>query len=189
MRTDELYAVVDIEATGGSIGADERIIQFACVLLKNNQVVHRFDTLVNPNKKIPKPIERLTGIKNKDVQDAPYFEEIAPMILSLLEDAIFVAHNVGFDYRFLNEQLKAHGFKQLNIPAVDTVELTQIMYPTLDSFQLEDIAAFLGYTLNDAHDALADANATVHVLQKLFERAIQLSLVTLEIKFLSLSNI
>lgn len=180
MRTDELYAIVDIEATGGSIGADERIIQFACVLLKNNQVVHRFDTLVNPNKKIPKPIERLTGIKNKDVQDAPYFEEIAPMILSLLEDAIFVAHNVGFDYRFLNEQLKAHGFKQLNIPAVDTVELTQIMYPTLDSFQLEDIAAFLGYTLNDAHDALADANATVHVLQKLFERAIQLPLVTLE---------
>lgn len=180
LRADEIYAIVDIEATGGSIGADERIIQFACVLFKNNEVIHRFDTLVNPNKRIPKPIEKLTGIKNRDVIDAPYFEEIAPMILSLLENAVFVAHNVGFDYRFLNEQLKAHGFKQLDIPAVDTVELTQIMYPTLDSFQLEDIAAFLGYTLTDAHDALADANATVHIFQKLFERAVQLPLVTLE---------
>lgn len=180
LRADEIYAIVDIEATGGSVGANERIIQFACVLLKNNEIIHSFDTLVNPNKRIPVPIEKLTGIKNKDIIDAPYFEEIAPMILSLLENAVFVAHNVGFDYRFLNEQLKAHGFKQLDIPAVDTVELTQIMYPTLDSFQLEDIAAFLGYTLNDAHDALADANATVHIFQRLFEHALQLPLVTLE---------
>lgn len=180
LRANEIYAIVDIEATGGSIGADERIIQFACVLFKNNKVINRFDTLVNPNKRIPTAIEKLTGIKNKDVTDAPYFEEIAPMILSLLENAIFVAHNVGFDYRFLNEQLKAHGFKQLDIPAVDTVELTQIMYPTLDSFQLEDIASFLDYNLIDAHDALADANATVHIFQKLFERAVQLPLVTLE---------
>ena len=180
LRKDEIYAIVDIEATGGSIGAGERIIQFACVLLKNNEIIHSFDTLVNPNKRIPTPIEKLTGIKNKDIIDAPFFEEIAPMILTLLENAIFVAHNVGFDYRFLNEQLKAHGFKQLNIPAVDTVELTQILYPTLDSFQLEDIAAFLGYTLTDAHDALADANATVHIFQKIFEQAVQLPLVTLE---------
>lgn len=171
---------MDIEATGGSIGADERIIQLAVVLLKNDQIINRFETLVNPNKRIPEPIEKLTGIKNYDVKDAPYFEEVAPMILSLLEGATFIAHNVGFDYRFLNEQLKAHGFKQLKIPAIDTVELTQILYPTLDSFQLEDIAAFLGYALKDAHDALADADATVHIFQKLYERALQLPLVTLE---------
>ena len=180
LRKNEIYAIVDIEATGGSIGADERIIQFACVLLKNGKIINRFETLVNPSKRIPEPIEKLTGIKNKDVKDAPYFEEVAPTILTLLESTIFIAHNVGFDYRFLNEQFKAHGFKQLSIPAVDTVELTQILYPTLDSFQLEDIAAFLDYTLSDAHDALADADATVHIFQKLYERALSLPLVTLE---------
>ena len=121
MRKNEIYAIVDIEATGGSIGADERIIQFACVLLKNGKIINRFETLVNPSKRIPEPIEKLTGIKNKDVKDAPYFEEVAPTILTLLESTIFIAHNVGFDYRFLNEQFKAHGFKQLSIPAVDTV--------------------------------------------------------------------
>ena len=177
---EQIYAIVDIEATGGSVGTDERIIQFACVLLQNGEVIHTFETLVNPGKNIPRNIRKLTGITNNHVKKAPYFEEIAPMILSLLEDAIFVAHNVGFDYRFLNEQLKAHGFKQTEVPAIDTVELTQILYPEMDSFQLEDIAAYLAYSLEDAHDALADAQATVHIFKELFKRALTLPLVTLE---------
>ncbi len=180
MLSEQVYAIVDIEATGGSVGADERIIQFACVLMKKGETIHTFETLVNPGKNIPKNIRKLTGIANQDVKKAPYFEEIAPMILSLLEETVFVAHNVGFDFRFLNEQLKAHGFKQLKIPAVDTVELTQILYPTLDSFQLEDIAAYLNYNLADAHDALADAKATVHIFNRLFHYAKSLPLVTLE---------
>ena len=61
--------------------------------------------------------------------------------------------------------MRLHDFAPLDIPAVDTVELTQIIYPALDSFQLEDIAGSLGYDLFDAHDALADAKATVHVLK------------------------
>jgi len=180
LDADQIYAVVDIEATGGSVGADERIIQLACVLIQNGQTVHTFDTFVNPSKRIPRAIQKLTGITNNDVKNAPYFEEVAPLILNLLKDTVFVAHNVGFDYRFLNEQLKGHGFKQLVIPAIDTVELTQILYPTLDSFQLEDIAAHLHYDLADAHDALADTEATAHIFKRLFNRAASLPLVTLE---------
>lgn len=180
MLADQIYAIVDIEATGGSVGADERIIQIACILVKNNQIIDRFESLVNPGKKIPKNIQKLTDITNKEVRQAPYFEEIAPIINRLLEGTIFVAHNVGFDYRFLNEQLILHGFEELAIAAIDTVELTQILYPTLDSFQLEEIASTLNYDLKDAHDALADAEATVHVFKELFKRASSLPLVTLE---------
>lgn len=180
LRPEQTYVIVDIEATGGSVGADERIIQIACVLIKNNQIINTFETLVNPGKNIPGNITKLTGISNKDVRSAPYFEEIAAIILRFLEDTVFVAHNVGFDYRFLNEQLEIHGFESLLIPAIDTVELTQILYPTMDSFQLEDIAANLGYDLKNAHDALADAKATVHIFQSLMKRALQLPLVTLE---------
>lgn len=180
MLADQIYAVVDIEATGGSVGSDERIIQIAVVLIKNNQVINHFNSLVNPGKKIPENIQKLTAITNKEVEKAPYFEEIAPVILRLLEKTIFVAHNVGFDYRFLNEQLILHGFEELSIPAIDTVELTQILYPTFDSFKLEEIAANLDYDLADAHDALADAQATVHIFKRLFQRAISLPLITLE---------
>lgn len=180
LLSEQVYAVVDLEATGGSVGANERIIQFACVLVKNGKIIHKFESLVNPDKNIPKAIRNLTGISNNAVKKAPYFEELAPMILSLLEDTIFIAHNVGFDFRFLNEQLKAHGFKQLDNPAIDTVELTQILYPTLDSFQLENIASYLDYDLSDAHDALADAEATAHIFLRLFAYAKSLPLVTLE---------
>lgn len=180
MLVDQLYAIVDIEATGGSIGADERIIQIACVLMKNNEIVDSFDSLVNPEKYIPKPIQKLTNIRNKDVQKAPYFEEIAPIIQRLLDGAIFVAHNVGFDYRFLNEQFKLHGFKEMTNAAIDTVELSQILFPTMDSFQLEEIAGKLDYDLKDAHDALADAKATSYIFKKLFEKATSLPLITLE---------
>lgn len=180
MLADQLYAIVDIEATGGSIGADERIIQIACVLMKNNQIIDRFDSLVNPEKNIPKKIQKLTNISNKNVQKAPYFEEVAPIIQRLLDGAIFVAHNVGFDYRFLNEQLTLYGFEELSNAAIDTVELSQILYPTLDSFQLEEIAASLDYDLKDAHDALADAEATSYVFKKLFDKALSLPLITLE---------
>ncbi|MDN6161288.1 MAG: DNA polymerase III subunit epsilon, partial [Atopostipes sp.] len=180
MLADQLYAIVDIEATGGSIGADERIIQIACVLMKNNKVIDRFNSLVNPGKRIPRKIQKLTNITNKEVQKAPYFEEIAPIIQRLLKGAIFVAHNVGFDYHFLSEQLTLHGFSGLAMAAIDTVELSQILYPSLDSFQLEEIAASLDYDLVDAHDALADAEATTYILEKLFERAQSLPLITLE---------
>lgn len=180
MRPEQVYAVVDIEATGGSVGADERVIQFACALVQNGEVINTFETLVNPGRNIPRNITQLTNISDKDVGKAPYFEEIAPTILNLLDDTIFVAHNVGFDYRFLNEQLKLHDFEPINIPAIDTVELTQILYPSLDSFQLEDIAAYLGYKLVDAHDALADVEATVYIFKQLFKKAYKLPLVTLE---------
>lgn len=180
MRSEQIYAIVDIEATGGSVGADERIIQFACVLLQDDEVIHTFETFINPGRNIPRNIKQLTGISNKDVRRAPYFEEVAPVIIRLLENTVFVAHNVGFDFRFLNEQLKLHDFDPLTIPAIDTVELTQILYPALDSFQLEDIAASLNYELVDAHDALADAQATVHIFKQLFIKATNLPLVTLE---------
>lgn len=180
MRADQIYAIVDIEATGGSVGVDERIIQIACILVENNKIVNSFDSLVNPGRSIPKNIQKLTGITNKDVRKAPYFEEIAPVLHRLLDGTVFVAHNVGFDYRFLNEQLAFHNFDRLEIPAIDTVELTQIMYPALDSFQLEEIVASLDYDLQDAHDALADAEATVYLLKALFERASKLPLITLE---------
>ena len=80
MKKDQLYAIVDIEATGASIGRDERMIQFACVLMKNNQVIESFDTFVNPSRKVNKTIRDLTGISSKDLATAPYFEDIAHII-------------------------------------------------------------------------------------------------------------
>src|SRR5690625_2207598 len=141
LRPEQIYAIVDIEATGGSIGADERVIQFACVLLKNDEVIHTFETFVNPGRNIPRNIRNLTGISNKDVKTAPYFEEVAPIIIRLLKDSVFVAHNVGFDFRVLNEQLRRDDFDALDSRAIETVGVPHILFPTLRSVHLEDVAS------------------------------------------------
>ncbi len=180
MKKDQLYAIVDIEATGASIGKNERIIQFACVLVKNGEIIETFDSFVNPSRKVSKLIRDLTGISSKDLATAPYFEDVALLIHRLLEDTIFVAHNVGFDYHFLNECFQRVGLPALAIPAIDTVELAQILFPRQDSYQLKELTASLGYDLNHAHNALYDAQATVFLLNKLNDKLKSLPLVTVE---------
>ncbi|TVP91573.1 helicase C-terminal domain-containing protein [Alkalibacterium sp.] len=180
MKKDQLYAIVDIEATGASIGKDERMIQFACVLMKNGEVVEEFDTYINPSRKVSPAIRQLTGIRAKDLATAPYFEDIAHIIHNLLEDTIFVAHNVGFDYQFLNECLTRVAMPKLTIPAIDTVELAQILFPQEDSYQLKELTASLGYVLKNAHNALFDAQATAFLLKQLDKKLSSLPLVTLE---------
>lgn len=180
MKSDTIYAVVDIEATSGSIGTGEGMIQFACVLMQNGEILESFETLVNPLKKVPKPIQHLTGISQSEVNKAPLFEEIAELIHDLLEDSVFVAHNVNFDYRFLNEQFEAIGLAPLTIPAIDTVALSQILFPKAYSYSLQDLVDWLGYDIHQAHNALYDARATAFLLTKLFNKVINLPLVTLE---------
>lgn len=180
MKSDTIYAVVDIEATSGSIGTGEGMIQFACVLMQNGEVLETFETLVNPLKKVPKAIQRLTGISQSEVNKAPLFEEIAELIHNLLEDSVFVAHNVNFDYRFLNEQFEKVGLAPLTIPAIDTVALSQILFPKAYSYSLQDLVDWLGYDIQQAHNALYDAKATAFLLTKLFDKVINLPLVTLE---------
>jgi len=180
MQADTVFAVVDIEATSGSIGTNERMIQFACVLYQNGKVLETFETLVNPVKKIPKRIQKLTGISQQDVENAPYFEEIAELIHSLLADTVFVAHNVNFDFRFINEQFKLAGMAPLDIPAVDTVNLAEILFPMASNYNLKDLIEWLGSDLDQAHNALYDAQATIYLLDRLIQKAASLPLITLD---------
>ncbi|MBY0487291.1 MAG: 3'-5' exonuclease, partial [Flavobacteriaceae bacterium] len=104
------YAIVDIETTGGN-ASHSRITEIAIVIHDGNQIVDRWESLVNPQKEIPAPIFALTGINNEMVKNAPIFDEVAETIFQLLTDRIFVAHNVNFDYSFVRHELTASGFK------------------------------------------------------------------------------
>lgn len=180
MTDKTFYAVVDLETTGSQPAKGDRIIQFGCVLIQDRKVVQRFETKINPLKQIPENIQRLTGISNRMVANAPFFNDVAGFIWNLLQDCVFVAHNVLFDFRFLNEELKKAGYPPLACPAVDTVELAQILFPKEDSYSLGDLSDSFGLTHDRAHDALEDAAATAELLLMFFEKANRLPLVTLE---------
>ncbi|WP_186725547.1 ATP-dependent DNA helicase DinG [Planomicrobium sp. CPCC 101110] len=157
------YVVVDIETTGHSPAKGDRIIQIALVTIEKGVIVDTYMKFINPGKKIPVFIQDLTNISDKDVATAPPFEDFAETIFEKLQDAIFVAHNTNFDLTFLQAELKRSGLPKWHGLAMDTVELTRLMYPTAFSYKLQDIAAELGIPLTSAHRADEDAIATAHL--------------------------
>ncbi|GAA3013968.1 helicase C-terminal domain-containing protein [Tetragenococcus solitarius] len=181
------YAIVDIETTGTDPKTD-RIIQFGCVLVENDEIVNRFAVDINPIKTISNQIQHLTHISNKRVKKAPYFEDVAATIYNLLADTTFVAHNIHFDYSFLNHELVRCGMPKLQIPGIDTVELAQIFLPTQVSFRLSDLAENLGLEHDTPHQADSDAEVTAALLLYIKATMQQLPLVTLE-KIAQLSEV
>jgi len=162
-----MYAIVDIETTGG-YAANNAITEVAIVLHDGIRELKRYETLVNPAMTIPRYVQALTGIHDEMVADAPYFNEIAPFIHEWLKDAIFVAHNVNFDYSFLKHQLSACGF-ELNCKKLCTVRLSRKTFPDAPSYSLGKICQHLDIPIPNRHRAGGDADATV----LLFERILQ----------------
>lgn len=158
-----MYAIVDIETTGGYASANG-ITEIAIYIHDGNRVIKHFETLINPQQQIPHYITALTGINNMMVQDAPAFPDIAETIFTLLDGNIFIAHNVNFDYSFVNHQLKSAGF-ELNVKKLCTVRLGRKIFPGLPSYSLGNLCRSLELPIDNRHRAGGDAKATV----KLFE--------------------
>lgn len=175
-----IYSVVDLETTGTSVSHGDRIIQVGCVLIQDNEIINHFETKINPRMSIPRPITQLTGIKNSDVRQAPLFEDVAGTLYSLLSGTIFVAHNVNFDFPFLNAELERAGYPELAIEAIDTVTLSQILMPTAKSYRLRDLTSTLSIEHDHPHSAVSDAEATGHLLIDLLQRLKELPTLTLE---------
>ena len=161
------YAVVDLEATSASSNA--KIIQVGIVLIENGQIVKTYETDVNPHEKLTSHIRQLTGLTDKRLRKAPDFSQVAREIYELIEDAIFVAHNVKFDANLLAEALFWEGF-ELVTPRIDTVELAQVFFPKFEKYNLGILCEQLEIPLEHAHTALADASATATLFLKIQEK-------------------
>lgn len=161
------YAIVDIETTGGN-AFGSRITEIAIFIHNGKEVIESFETLVNPEMEIPPPIFSLTGINNEMVKDAPTFEEIAEHIFYLLDNRVFVAHNVNFDYSFIHHQLAACGLTW-NANKLCTVRLSRKLRPGLPSYSLGALCTYLDIPIEHRHRAGGDAAATVILFQQLLD--------------------
>ena len=177
---NEIYAVVDLETTGSSYRKGHKIFQIGISLIQDKQLIQDYNVVVNPGQTIPPLIRELTGFSNKDVRDAPYFEDVADYLYNLLDGCIIVAHNIGFDYVFLNESFVDAGLPPLTQKGIDTVELTKILYPTCHSYRLSDLSKQFDIDHTNIHDAAGDARATAELFLLLMKKAVELPLVTLE---------
>lgn len=165
MADDEVYAVVDIETTGGS-RQNDAITEIGAVLCWRGEILSEFSTLVNPRRPIPWRNTQLTGITDVMVVDAPDLDVVLEDFDEWAEESVFVAHNVPFDLQFLQLGYQRHGMNWRMGGPLDTVTLAKKMLP-LKSYKLRELARHFEVPLPNAHHALDDARATAMVLSRL----------------------
>ncbi len=158
---------MDIETTGGS-ATRSRITEIACYQFDGDQVVDSYQRLINPECEIPYSITKLTGIDNAMVSNSPTFSELADEIEAFTKDHIFIAHNVNFDYKFIQAEFARLGM-EFRRKKLCTVRLSRKLLPGKISYSLGRLCDNLGISLKNRHRAAGDAEATVVLFQKLLE--------------------
>src|SRR6185312_3571134 len=156
---DVSYVVVDTETTGMRAWHGDGVI------------CERFETLVNPERPIPRMITALTHIDASMVRNAPVFADVCDELLRVLEGHVFVAHNVEFDWRFLSAELVRARGRRLVGRKLCTVRLARRVLPYLRSRRLDSLARYCDIQIHDRHRAGGDAHATAHVLLRLLDAA------------------
>ena len=159
---EQTYVVVDVETTGGK-GADHRITELGAVKVRGTDIVDRFSTLLNPQRPIPSGITRLTGISQEMVANAPAFADVVDEFEAFMGDAIFVAHNVGFDYRFVSQEFRRLG-RSFRHPKLCTCQSMRKLYPGHRSYSLANLCQTFDISLKQHHRALCDAEAAAELL-------------------------
>lgn len=161
------FAIVDIETTG-SYAAANGITEIAIIVSDGEQVIETFSSIINPQQSVPFHIQALTGITDEMLLPAPTFSELASKIYDLLHGRIFIAHNVHFDYSFIEASLKKEGF-DWKAPKLCTVRLSRKIFKNLPSYSLGKLCQSLGITIYNRHRALGDAEATFILFKMLLE--------------------
>lgn len=162
-----LYAITDIETTGGR--AEQGSITEIAILLHDGQkVVDAYQTLINPEKRLPPFVVQLTGITDAMLKRAPVFEDVADEIYDLLKDAVFVAHNVNFDFNFIKQEFNAIGYAWTP-QRLCTIRLARKAFPDMTRYGLDNLCRELNITNTSAHRAMGDTKATAELFDKVIE--------------------
>jgi DNA polymerase-3 subunit epsilon len=161
-------AIIDTETTGMR-PPYSRVIDIGIIRIENGKEVERYETLVNPQSPIPSFISDMTSITDADLVDAPTFDEVALEVEAFLKDAVFVAHNVGFDYAFMQSE-----FARIDMgfyaPTLCSAALSRALYPHQKRHSLDMLIHRHELVVDGTrHRAMPDADAVWQFFQKIGE--------------------
>ncbi|HET8991487.1 MAG TPA: exonuclease domain-containing protein [Candidatus Saccharimonadales bacterium] len=163
---DRPVVYIDIETSGGRVN-DSRITEIGAIRVDSGET-SEFHSLVNPGRPLPYWITKITGLSDDDLVNAPYFEDIAYELHEILEGAIFIAHNVRFDYGFIKHELNQAGFK-FSPKLLCTVRLSRALYAEHKGHSLEKIITRHNIRVNNRHRAMDDALAMMDFVRIAYE--------------------
>ncbi len=167
------YIVLDTETTGLEVKQGHRVIEIGAVLLNDRKKSEEhFHTYLNPSRLIDEEASKVHGITNSDLEDKPFFDEIAEEFISFVEGSTLVIHNAPFDLGFLNNELKLASINYPNLEEICEVEdsllIARDKYPGQRN-SLDALATRYNISGYDRtfHGALLDANILADVFMQL----------------------
>ncbi|ANQ53500.1 DNA polymerase III subunit epsilon [Thermosipho affectus] len=170
MVEENVYCVLDTETTGLNPWFGDRIIEVAIVPVYKGKIVNSwiYHSLVNPSIPIPALSEKIHGISNAQIADAPGLERVLDNIRAYTKDTILVMHNATMDLSFLDIATKEVGQFPINAKYIDTLEISESLYGKRRS--LESLVKEFKLGSKVPHRALQDAILTAKVFLKLSEK-------------------
>jgi DNA polymerase III subunit epsilon len=162
------YTVFDTETTGLSPSGGDEIVSIGAVRIVNGRLLDHevFEQLVDPRRDMSAEAMRITGIEAAMLANQPTIDKVLPAFRTFCEDTVLVAHNAAFDMRFLHLKEEATGVR-FTQPVLDTLLLSAVINPQLDSHSLEAIAERMGINPIGRHTALGDAIMTGEVFLRI----------------------
>ncbi len=164
------FVALDVETTGLKPSRN-KIIEIALIRYRNGVVERRFESLLNPGRRIPEFIIKLTTIRNEDVEDAPVFADIAQDVIEFIGEDVLIGHNLGFDIGFLNAELDRVDRPRLMNERIDTMGLAMRLLREVRKPSLDHVASAVGLNPRGVHRAGGDARLTAEVAMRLMEEA------------------
>ena len=163
----QIFVVVDIE-TNGSKPEHSQVIEIGAIKFQGEKIVDRFESFIYADE-VPEYISKLTGIMQSDLQSAPSQKEVLLRFKAFLGDAVFVAHNVHFDYNFISNKLAQLGYEKLANRKLCSIDLAR---KTIESerYGLQFLNEALGINTQVSHRAYADALTAYEIVQRSFEK-------------------
>jgi len=166
-RAMDTVAVIDFETTGISVQTGARATEIAAVLLRDGRIVDRYQSLMNAGAWVPPFIERLTGISNDMVRDAPAAAMVMREVADFVGTHPLAAHNASFDRRFWDAELARIGRHRVQEFAC-TMLLARRVFPEAPNHRLGTLVDFAGLPVAGRyHRAMADAEMAASLLARL----------------------
>lgn len=169
---DVPLAFLDVETTGASADFGDRVIELGIVRVEGGQTVAEYQQLIDPQRRVSPGVTALTGISQAMVDGQPTFTDQLPAAMKLLEGAMVLGHNVRFDLSFLRKEFRRAGADIVqalrDAPVMDTVRIARRRFGRGGN-ALQLLSRRLGITPSVAHRALADAQTTAGVFERLME--------------------
>ena len=167
------YIILDTETTGLEVNQGHRVIEIGAVLLNDRKKSEQhFHSYLNPSRLIDEEATKVHGISNSDLDEEPFFDEIAEEFLNFIEGSTLVIHNAPFDLGFLNNELKLASISYPNLEDIckieDTLTIAREKFPGQRN-SLDALASRFNISNYDRtfHGALLDANILADVYMQL----------------------